>query len=191
MALILVGGQTKDIGKTTLVCNILKAFPNVNWIALKITTHSHEVHGCNLRAEAPGWRLWEQAQNGVNSDTARFVSAGARHAFLLQLDSKNMNQSCLEAFERFPPATHIIVESTSAAEFLRSDFSVLAINLKRADFKSAAREQLRRVDAIVCNGRPEQASRRFPGMPVFEATPELLDPRLRALLVPVLTPTGN
>src|SRR5215475_5512930 len=40
---ILVGGHTRSIGKTQLVCDIVRAFPQTSWIAGKITQYGHGV----------------------------------------------------------------------------------------------------------------------------------------------------
>jgi hypothetical protein len=36
---IVVGGHTRSIGKTQLVCDVISAFPQVKWIAGKITQY--------------------------------------------------------------------------------------------------------------------------------------------------------
>src|SRR5947208_13427321 len=41
--LIVVGGHTRSIGKTQLVCDVISAFPRANWIAGKITQYGHGV----------------------------------------------------------------------------------------------------------------------------------------------------
>ena len=51
---IVIGGHTRSIGKTQLVCDIISAFPQANWIAGKITQYGHGV--C--------------AQNGTDCDCA-------------------------------------------------------------------------------------------------------------------------
>ncbi len=40
---IVVGGHTRSIGKTQLVCDVIRAFPEENWIAGKITQYGHGV----------------------------------------------------------------------------------------------------------------------------------------------------
>jgi hypothetical protein len=41
--LVVVGGHTRSIGKTQLVCDIIAAFPKTEWIAGKITQYGHGV----------------------------------------------------------------------------------------------------------------------------------------------------
>ena len=51
---VVVGGHTRNIGKTQLVCDLIAALPEAEWIAGKITQYGHGV--C--------------AQNGAECDCA-------------------------------------------------------------------------------------------------------------------------
>ena len=59
--IIAVGGNARGVGKTTLICAILRAFPDRAWQALKVTPH-HHLH--------------------ASGDTERFLAAGAQTAYL-------------------------------------------------------------------------------------------------------------
>ena len=59
--IVVVGGNARGVGKTTLICAILRAFPQGQWRALKVTPHHH---------------LQE------SGDTQRFRAAGAIEAYL-------------------------------------------------------------------------------------------------------------
>jgi hypothetical protein len=41
MAIIVVGGSNRGVGKTALVCGLIAALPEYRWAAVKITTHEH------------------------------------------------------------------------------------------------------------------------------------------------------
>jgi hypothetical protein len=87
--LVVVGGHTRSIGKTQLVCDVIRAFPRTQWIAGKITQYGHGV--CATNGEncdcAPTEHVcaldWEtQADSGT--DSARFLAAGAKRSFWLR-----------------------------------------------------------------------------------------------------------
>jgi hypothetical protein len=42
MAIIVVGGSNRGVGKTALVCGLIAALPDYRWTAVKITTHNHQ-----------------------------------------------------------------------------------------------------------------------------------------------------
>src|ERR1700685_2862427 len=41
MAIIVVGGNGRGVGKTALVCGVIAALPELEWIAVKITADTH------------------------------------------------------------------------------------------------------------------------------------------------------
>src|SRR5438132_14253687 len=87
--LIVVGGHTRSIGKTQLVCDLVAALPEANFIAGKITQYGHGV--CAQNGEhcgcAPDEHVcainWE-TRVGTGTDSARFLAAGAHRSFWLR-----------------------------------------------------------------------------------------------------------
>ena len=74
---IVVGGHTRSIGKTQLVCDIIHAFPETNWIAGKITQYGHGVcaqngENCDCAPDEHGYAIsWEKnARSGTDSAPA-------------------------------------------------------------------------------------------------------------------------
>src|SRR5271154_2759449 len=86
---IVVGGHTRSIGKTQLVCDLIAALPEANWIAGKITQYGHGV--CAQNGEncdcAPDEHIcaisWENHAD-TGTDSARFLAAGARKSLWLR-----------------------------------------------------------------------------------------------------------
>jgi hypothetical protein len=159
---IVVGGHTRSIGKTQLVCDIISAFPKANWIAGKITQYGHGVcaqNGNNCDC-APDKHIcaieWEaQAQSGT--DSARFLAAGATRSFWLRtkqgflaeglpLMRDALKQTLSETKEDSPP---LILESNSLLQFLKPSLYFAVIDPAREDFKDSARAALDRADALV------------------------------------------
>src|SRR6267154_169069 len=86
--IIVVGGHTRSIGKTQLVCDLIAALPNENWIAGKITQYGHGVcaqngHDCDCAPDEHVCAIsWEKSVNPT--DSGRFLAAGARRSFWLR-----------------------------------------------------------------------------------------------------------
>lgn len=175
MPTIVVGGQAKDIGKTTLVCNIVAAFPERSWTAAKISDHRHRVSGCKLVGEGDGWSILEQVERKVSSDTARYLLAGARRALLVQAEGSALRDASNTLLQFC--SGNLIIESNRALEFLSPDLFLLVVDDER-EFKPSAQAQLRRAHALVSRGR------RGPSMakPSFPAMQNGLDSRLVALI---------
>jgi hypothetical protein len=159
---IVVGGHTRSIGKTQLVCDVIAAFPQAKWIAGKITQYGHGV--CAQNGEncdcAPDEHVcainWEtQADSGT--DSARFLAAGARRSFWLRtkqgylaeglpLLREALQETRGDAAGELPP---LIVESNSLLQFLRPSLYFAVVDPAKDDFKESARAALDRADALV------------------------------------------
>src|ERR1700757_3065640 len=87
--LIVVGGHTRRIGKTQLVCDVIRAFPRVEWIAGKITQYGHGVcarngENCDCAPEEHSFALDWEMHADTGTDSARFLQAGASRSFWLR-----------------------------------------------------------------------------------------------------------
>lgn len=162
---IVVGGHTRSIGKTQLVCDVIAAFPQANWIAGKITQYGHGV--CAQNGEncdcAPDEHIcaldWEKHRD-TGTDSARFLVAGARRSFWLRtkqgflaeglpLLRAALQESLGDPRGESPP---LILESNSLLQFLKPSLYFAVVDPAREDFKDSARVALDRADAIVLRG---------------------------------------
>jgi hypothetical protein len=87
--LIVVGGHTRSIGKTQLVCDVIRAFPRTNWIAGKVTQYGHGVcarngENCDCAPTEHVCALDWETQSDTGTDSARFLEAGAKRSFWLR-----------------------------------------------------------------------------------------------------------
>jgi hypothetical protein len=162
---IVVGGHTRSIGKTQLVCDIISTFPRANWISGKITQYGHGVcaqngNDCDCAPDehicAIEWEAYPQS----GTDSARFLAAGAKRSFWLRtkqgflaeglpLMRDALKQSLSSPEEDSPP---LILESNSLMQFLKPSLYFAVIDPAREDFKNSARVALDRADALVLRG---------------------------------------
>ena len=87
--LIVVGGHTRSIGKTQLVCDVIRAFPRTEWIAGKITQYGHGVcarngENCDCAPTEHVYALDWETRADTGTDSARFLEAGAKRSFWLR-----------------------------------------------------------------------------------------------------------
>src|SRR5438128_10411852 len=138
--LIVVGGHTRSIGKTQLVCDVIAAFPGANWIAGKITQYGHGVcaqngENCDCAPDEHVCAIGWETRTETGTDSARFLQAGARRSFWLRtkqgflaeglpLLRAALEETLADAHGELPP---LIVESNSLLQFLKSSlyFSVV------------------------------------------------------------------
>ncbi len=165
---IVIGGHTRSIGKTQLVCDVIAAFPQARWIAGKITQYGHGVcaqNGDNCDC-APTEHVcainWE-TQSDSGTDSARFLAAGAQRSFWLRTKQgflaeglpllRTALQETLRNAETDPPP--LIVESNSLLQFLRPSLYIAVLDPSKEDFKDSARAALDRADALVFRSSSE------------------------------------
>jgi hypothetical protein len=87
--LIVVGGHSRSIGKTQLVCDVIRAFPRTEWIAGKVTQYGHGVcaqngENCDCAPTEHVCALDWETQADTGTDSARFLEAGAKRSFWLR-----------------------------------------------------------------------------------------------------------
>ena len=162
--LIVVGGHTRSIGKTQLVCDIIRAFPRTGWIAGKITQYGHGV--CAQNGEncdcAPTEHVcaldWEQ--NGDSgTDSARFLKAGAKKSFWLRTkqgylaEGLPLLREVLDSlWQNDPNSLSLIVESNSLMQFVKPSLYFAVIDPLKDDFKESAQLALDRSHALLLRG---------------------------------------
>jgi hypothetical protein len=185
MALVVVGGQTKHVGKTTLICNLIRRFSSARWIAVKFTPHSHHPDNCKLIARGPEWSIWEQLPGSQTGDTARFLQAGALRSLMVISEAQFSSEACSRLQLEFAHGRDIIAESSSAALLLKPDLSLMMIDFCNEDFKASAKAHQQIADALIVRGEASEGVADLTakmGIPVFPSLPDSLDPAL-ALLV--------
>ncbi len=87
--LILVGGHTRNIGKTQLVCDVIRGFPGTEWIAGKVTQYGHGVcaqngEDCDCAPTEHACAFDWETRPDTGTDSARFLAAGAKRSFWLR-----------------------------------------------------------------------------------------------------------
>jgi predicted AAA+ superfamily ATPase len=150
MAIVVVGGQARNVGKTSLVANLIKALPERRWTAVKISQHEHD-----LPPEA-SYIIHEQRDASGDGDTARYLRAGARRALLLSARPGHLADAIPALRRELGRADDVLLESNSVLEFLEPDVYLAVLDPAIADFKSSARQYLHNASAVVLN----QAERR-------------------------------
>jgi len=170
---IVVGGHTRSIGKTQLVCDIITAFPQANWIAGKITQYGHGVcaqngNNCDCAPEEHVCAIAWETESQSGTDSARFLAAGAKRSFWLRTKQgflaeglPLMREALREArseTENDDSPCAVIVESNSLLQFLKPSLYFAVVDPAREDFKDSARAALDRADALVLRGAMEDAS---------------------------------
>ena len=137
MTVIVVGGNGRSAGKTTLICGLIAALPEFRWTAVKITVHAHG------RPET----TWEETTAGQGTDTARYLAAGARRALLVNAPDTNFPIAEIQA--ALGPDSNVIFESNRIVNYLQPHHCLAVIGGPLTESKPSFQPLLQRADAVV------------------------------------------
>jgi hypothetical protein len=141
MAIVVVGGQTKDVGKTSVVAGLIAALPEMRWTAFKMTQDEYGV------GESVGsFAVSEELAGAVGTDSARFLAAGAVRSFWVR---GALVEAMPRIREELARAENVVIESNSILRFLRPDLYLSVLDPALEDFKESARYFLDRADAVL------------------------------------------
>jgi molybdopterin-guanine dinucleotide biosynthesis protein len=152
-----IGGYTSNVGKTTLLCELLAAFPG--WEAIKTTRGHYRSCGKNpeaccvshLLAAEPVVRSGREATYEKGKDTGRYWDAGATNVHWLICTDDQIGDGIKHTLTRVN-AEGVFVEGNSFANFVDVDFFVMVRRADETKIKKTARQVLSQADAIYVSG---------------------------------------
>jgi hypothetical protein len=154
MSLVIVGGHSRNVGKTSVVAGLIAALPEYNWSAMKITQYGHGICsrnglGCHCATADHSWAISEEKDRSGESDSSRFLVAGARRVWWARTEQGRLAEAMPTLRRRLADAENMIIESNSMVKFVRPDLYLTVLDPANADFKKSAREFLDRADAAI------------------------------------------
>ena len=143
MAVVVVGGHSRNVGKTSVVAGIIAALPECHWTAMKITQYGHGVCSkngklCHCATADHSWAISEERDAAGKSDTSRFLAAGAKHVYWVRTQQGHLDQAMPTIRRRLDEVENVILESNSVLKFLRPDVYLTVLDPSNADFKNSA-----------------------------------------------------
>ena len=159
MAVVVVGGHSRSVGKTSVVAGLIAAMPECEWTALKITQHGHGIcsangEACDCATPDHAWAISEERDRSGKSDTSRFLVAGAKRVLWVRTEQGRLAEAMPALRAKIAGAGNVIMESNSVLKFLRPDLYLTVLDPATADFKTSAREFLDRADAVILREAP-------------------------------------
>jgi hypothetical protein len=160
MAIIVVGGHSRNVGKTSVVAGLIAALREFDWVAAKITQYGHGIcsangKACHCATSEHSWAISEEHDRSGESDTSRFLVAGAAKVFWVRTEQGRLGQAMPALLGKIKNARHVILESNSVLQFVRPDLYLTVLDPATADFKNSAREFLDRADAVILHNGSE------------------------------------
>jgi hypothetical protein len=157
---VVVGGHARKIGKTSVVCGVIRALPDWHWTAIKISQHSRS----------------EEIGPSATPDSSRFLAAGAARAFWIE----GLKDHMPEVLPIIAGSENTIIESNTIRRFLDPDLTAMVVNGSVPDLKSSTLWFLEKADVLVTTSAEPPAWPRIPEIllqnkPQFLALPPLYE----------------
>jgi hypothetical protein len=161
--IVAVSGFTSEVGKTTLMCDLLRAFPG--WEAIKMTRGHYrscgrDPHACcvsDLLSDEPVIRSNREQNYAAGKDTGRYWDAGAANVHWVIVTDAQVEQGIKQAVERVA-APGVFIEGNSILDFLQADFVLLVSRASGGKIKGSARQALSHSSAIYLSNITEEGT---------------------------------
>lgn len=166
MAVLVVGGQSRNVGKTSVVAGLIARLPEMRWTAVKISQYSHAFCAANGAPCAcvtadHSIAISEERSTSSATDTARFLAAGAARALWIRTREGRLAEAMPHIHNELA-AENAILESNSVIEFLQPDVYLTVLDTGVTDWKTSARLYLNRADAVLL--QTKNAEPQWPGI---------------------------
>lgn len=186
MAVVVVGGHSRNIGKTSVVAGLIARLPEFHWTAFKITQYGHgfctaDGAPCDCQTDDHTddhtLAISQERDSSTGTDSARFLAAGAVRSLWVRTRQGMLAEAMPRIRKEIAAAENVILESNSILQFLRPDLYLTVLDPGTADFKDSARLFLDRADAVLLRGgtlAPQWkgvSARLFAGKQHFEIAP--------------------
>ena len=148
-----IGGFASNIGKTTLVCELLQAFPG--WEAIK-TTRGHyrscgkDPQACcvsHLLSDHPIVRSGREETYAPGKDTGRYWDAGAANVHWVVATEEQVEKGIEEALSRVG-SNGVFIEGNSFSEYVAVDLMVMVVRAEGVKIKKSARRALAKSSSL-------------------------------------------
>jgi len=189
--LIVVGGHSRSVGKTSVVAGLIAALPEFHWTAMKVTQYGHGIcsangKDCHCASDDHSWAITEERDRSGESDSSRFLVSGATRSLWVRTRQGMLAEAMPRIYQELASAENAILESNSILRFVQPDLYLSVLDTATADFKLSAQQFLGRADALILHDGGQGAwtdvlLKPVAGKPIFRivppqyVTPELVE----------------
>jgi molybdopterin-guanine dinucleotide biosynthesis protein len=151
--IIAISGFSSNVGKTTLVCELLRRLPG--WEAIKLTRGHYrscgrDPAGCcvsDLLRDEPVIRSGREANYETGKDTGRFWDAGASNVHWVIVNDDQVERGIKEALTRVR-APGVVIEGNSLLDHVNPDLAVMCSRAEGGKVKPSGRRALAKADVL-------------------------------------------
>jgi hypothetical protein len=151
---VVIGGHSRNIGKTSVMAGLIRRLRPPEWAAAKITQYGHSV--CSLDGEpcscSPGehaFVLTEERERTGRGDTHRFLQSGARRSLWLRVRQGQLHRGLPALLRALSQEEWVMIESNSILGHIHPALCLFVLDPAHNDFKASALKYLDRADGFI------------------------------------------
>jgi hypothetical protein len=131
--MVLVGGNSRNSGKTTMACNIISKLSSAHeTVGLKVTAirpGEDQFHGDHGVEESAEFSVYEELNASSHKDTSKMLRAGAHHVFYIRVNEKFIQKALLHFLSTYINKQIIVCESRSLRRFINPGLFLMMMRL--------------------------------------------------------------
>lgn len=143
-SMLMIGGSHRNVGKTTLICAIIRKFASsAPIIGLKVTSISpgqENFHGHHEQPLSENFHIFEETDIASAKDTSKMLKAGAQKVYFVQSTDEQMPMAMDALFKLVGQHNTIICETRGLRRLIKPGVFILITNPAHKDFKAEATE---------------------------------------------------
>lgn len=191
MKAVVIGGHSRNIGKTSVMAGLIRALKSLDWTAIKITQYGHGICSldglpCGCEPKEHPFVLLEEKDPFGCADTCRFLKAGAKRSLWLRVRQGQLGEAFPLLQKALRSDDFVMIESNSILAYLKPALHLVVLDSSQRDFKPSARQFIGRSEALVAvesrldtRAWPALDCRELNNKPVFPVpAPDYFNPEL-------------
>ena len=152
--IVLIAGSGRNVGKTTLGCEIIQAAKKQEIVTVKITPHFHEATlGLIEIDKGKGWIISEETNASTQKDSSLFLKNGAKKSYFIQAKEDHLGDAFYAIKNLIPKDKLVIIESAALHKIIEPALFIFILPNGKI-IEKEIKPTLEKVDTIVIsNGK--------------------------------------
>lgn len=148
--ILLIAGTGQNVGKTTLVCQLINKHAPLGIVAIKISPHFHTLSPRDqIIINHPNFTIIQEQHTSSGKDSSRMLLSGAKRVFYVQVKDNYLQEAFYKVSELIPPETPVICESGGLINIVKPGVFIMVRSKDPTSIKSNTQQLLKQAHAIV------------------------------------------
>ena len=146
--ILLISGNGRNVGKTTLSCAVIEHFKEDKIIGVKIAPHFHKYDPIfeDVKFQTDDFVIIEEHHKNTGKDSAKMLSAGALRVFYIMVKDFSLQEAFNKLIEYTGMDYPMIIESAALRNIIKPSVFLLIKHIDRQKPKQSINHLMKKVD---------------------------------------------